>query len=98
MKITIFDLGKNISNESLAQEMKKYYKDTNKETDVIVYDSIDTEIKDCIGCWSCWWKTPGKCALNDDAYKLYKDYICLLYTSDAADDLLCVDLGGRRII
>src|SRR5450756_3252486 len=25
-------------------------------------------------------------------------YVCLLYTSDAADDLLCVDLGGRRII
>ena len=23
---------------------------------------------------------------------------CLLYTSDAADDLLCVDLGGRRLI
>ena len=23
---------------------------------------------------------------------------CLLYTSDAADDLLCVDLGGRRTI
>src|SRR5665213_111365 len=23
-------------------------------------------------------------------------YHCLLYTSDAADDLLCVDLGGRR--
>src|SRR5665213_3720678 len=22
---------------------------------------------------------------------------CLLYTSDAADDLLCVDIGGRRI-
>ena len=25
-------------------------------------------------------------------------YTCLLYTSDAADDLLCVDLGGRSII
>ena len=25
-------------------------------------------------------------------------YTCLLYTSDAADDLLCVDLGGRRFI
>ena len=23
---------------------------------------------------------------------------CLLYTSDAADDHACVDLGGRRII
>ena len=25
-------------------------------------------------------------------------WACLLYTSDAADDLLCVDLGGRSII
>ena len=25
-------------------------------------------------------------------------YGCLLYTSDAADDLLCVDHGGRRIL
>ena len=25
-------------------------------------------------------------------------HICLLYTSDAADDMQCVDLGGRRII
>ena len=29
---------------------------------------------------------------------LHKIVYCLLYTSDAADDLLCVDLGGRRII
>src|SRR5659263_138118 len=28
--------------------------------------------------------------------ELLKYRICLLYTSDAADDLLCVDLGGRR--
>ena len=27
-----------------------------------------------------------------------KDLACLLYTSDAADDSLRVDLGGRRII
>ena len=34
------------------------------------------------------------------ANKLITRYmnVCLLYTSDAADDLLCVDLGGRRII
>ena len=30
--------------------------------------------------------------------RLGRDPSCLLYTSDAADDLLCVDLGGRRII
>ena len=28
----------------------------------------------------------------------YVQYICLLYTSDAADERSSVDLGGRRII
>ena len=33
------------------------------------------------------------------ALERYAPYLsCLLYTSDAADDLLCVDLGGRRNI
>src|SRR5450756_920713 len=31
----------------------------------------------------------------DDSHEA-SDVTCLLYTSDAADDLLCVDLGGRR--
>jgi ATP-dependent helicase/nuclease subunit B len=30
--------------------------------------------------------------------EIKEHFLCLLYTSDAADDLLCVDLGGRRII
>ena len=33
-----------------------------------------------------------------DKYADFLLTICLLYTSDAADDLLCVDLGGCRII
>jgi multimeric flavodoxin WrbA len=75
MNVTIFDLRKNMSGESLINQIESYYKKNNKETDVIIYNSNETEIKDCIGCWSCWWRTPGKCALNDDAFKLYKDYI-----------------------
>src|SRR5680860_504218 len=51
---------------------------------------------------------PGDFSLiPDPAYPVYKTgtlfangfpYTCLLYTSDAADDLLCVDIGGRRLI
>ena len=33
---------------------------------------------------------------NKICFDLY--IFCLLYTSDAADDMQCVDLGGRRII
>src|SRR5450756_2974825 len=36
--------------------------------------------------------------LGASAYGAQQILACLLYTSDAADDLLCVDLGGRRII
>src|SRR5680860_381555 len=42
---------------------------------------------------------PGTHIKTCDQKILLRDYYtCLLYTSDAADDLLCVDLGGRRII
>src|SRR5680860_1893383 len=39
---------------------------------------------------------PDWCARRGGTVQRYCP--CLLYTSDAADDLLCVDLGGRRII
>ena len=40
-----------------------------------------------------------KVCMNKYAYKtMAYMYTCLLYTSDAADDMQCVDLGGRRII
>ena len=35
--------------------------------------------------------------VNDTTILTRPYVVCLLYTSDAADDLLCVDLGGRRI-
>ena len=43
---------------------------------------------------------PGQLRLEgaDEAAAGVEHEGCLLYTSDAADDLLCVDLGGRRII
>src|SRR5428012_17477 len=41
---------------------------------------------------------PGKTGRHDLPAGRGPFCLCLLYTSDAADDLLCVDLGGRRII
>ena len=41
--------------------------------------------------------TSGTLAINGQNVFEWNDN-CLLYTSDAADDLLSVDIGGRRII
>src|SRR5450756_2065732 len=45
-----------------------------------------------------WMKDDEYDLLINDPSNYWQRYYCLLYTSDAADDLLCVDLGGRRII
>src|SRR5450756_22070 len=42
-----------------------------------------------------WIEVIGIPDLNP-VFAIRKRSHCLLYTSDAADDLLCVDLGGRR--
>ncbi len=37
-------------------------------------DLTDMTVKDCVGCWSCWVKTPGKCVHKDlDAF--YRAYL-----------------------
>lgn len=38
------------------------------------FDLSDTEVKRCVGCWTCWWKTPGKCAFKD-LDEFYHEYI-----------------------
>jgi multimeric flavodoxin WrbA len=29
------------------------------------------KLRYCVGCWTCWWKTPGLCAMKDDMDGLY---------------------------
>lgn len=43
------------------------------------YELLDMKIKPCVGCWSCWVKTPGVCAVPDDIESIRREYI----TSDA---------------
>lgn len=38
------------------------------------FDLSNTEISHCIGCWTCWWKTPGKCVYKD-LNAFYHEYI-----------------------
>lgn len=31
-------------------------------------------LKDCCGCWTCWWKTPGKCIFKE-LDEFYHEYV-----------------------
>ena len=38
------------------------------------FDLSKITIAHCAGCWSCWWKTPGKCVFKD-LNEFYHEYI-----------------------
>mgnify|MGYP002681699144 CR=1 FL=1 len=64
---------------------------------IILADDLGYGDLSCYGATSL--KTPNIDRLSNQGLRFTNGYCtCLLYTSDAADDLLCVDLGGRRII
>ncbi len=35
----------------------------------------DKDIHPCLGCFSCWTKTPGQCAIKDDMQEIYQDIL-----------------------
>ena len=39
--------------------------------DIRLIDLSRLKIANCVGCFGCWTKTPGKCVIRDDAVKVY---------------------------
>lgn len=46
--------------------------DVKPDTETEIADISKLNIKPCMGCFSCWTKTPGSCVINDDMQILYK--------------------------
>lgn len=45
----------------------------NPESDIKYIDLSSLKINNCVGCFGCWTKTPGKCVIRDDAVKVYPE-------------------------
>ena len=45
------------------------------ENNVDHFRLMEMDLHFCTGCWSCWWKTPGRCATSDDAEQIFRSVI-----------------------
>lgn len=69
MKITFLSDYKSHDNlENYIFEINGNLDKEKYETEII--NVGDLNINQCIGCFSCWLKTPGKCIFNDDMDKI----------------------------
>jgi multimeric flavodoxin WrbA len=66
---TLFDLRQKQDNEIIDAIHNFYDEPLN------VVRLGDQPITVCIGCWTCWLKTPGRCAMKDNMSESYPDYI-----------------------
>lgn len=58
--------------------------------DIDVLDLCKTEIAACLGCFGCWFKTPGICVINDAGRDVLKTFV----QSDMAVFMTPVTFGG----
>lgn len=66
--VTVYDLRSN-QEASLIYSVQDLFEET------LNLKSLKTEISACLGCWHCWVKTPGQCAIKDEMQGFYGDYV-----------------------
>lgn len=51
---------------SNTMRLTRAFLDGARWGDAQIIDVAKADVKPCLGCFACWNKTPGKCAINDE--------------------------------
>ncbi len=75
MKITIL-YGKGLSSENnFSSEIIKISEKLKNKHKIDLFMLDEMKLNYCIGCWTCWWETPGLCVHKDEGKKIFASII-----------------------
>ncbi len=76
MKISILCGTPDNSHIAFDEEINRLAAALNTDDHEVTQIQLRTlNIKDCIGCYDCWLKTPGKCVIRDDMETILRAYV-----------------------
>jgi multimeric flavodoxin WrbA len=73
--ILLLDGQPNSGNTKLSKDLDQLVTLLQHKYTVKYTKLWEQKVKYCIGCWSCWVKTPGKCFVSDDSLEICHDFI-----------------------
>jgi len=76
MKVTVFNgspRGRTGNTHLIVEPLLEGARQAGGDTEEVFL--VEHDIKHCLGCFSCWGKTPGKCVHNDDMASLIALFI-----------------------
>jgi len=73
LKILLLDGSVGKSCDEVLGKVMEYYSAGNHE--ICHFKLEDKKILFCVGCWTCWFRTPGICIHNDDTQLMLKEVI-----------------------
>ncbi len=74
-KITILNGDIESEDNGFSEYMERLADRLNQSNLCSIFPLSQMNLHHCTGCFSCWWKTPGKCVIKDDAEDIFKAVI-----------------------
>lgn len=71
MRVVVIN-GSPKGEKSDVMKLTRAFLEGMDEADYEVIDTMKERVNPCIGCYSCWWKTPGECVQKDGMEQVLK--------------------------